>query len=85
MSAATTADDLAKQRHDMPQVSIYKIVAHADGTFTLNQESNGYWWYHDTKYPTEAAAREAVAQRSTEMFPTRIDQDFVPVNMRPRK
>ena len=64
------------------KVSIYQIVSLADGTFTLNQESNGYWWYHDTKYPTYAAAEAAVEKRSSEMFPARIDQDYVPVHMR---
>ena len=64
------------------KVSIYKVIAQSDGTFTLNQEANGYWWYHDTKYATEQEARDAVEARSNDMFPAKIDQDFTPRHMR---
>ena len=66
------------------KVSIYRVVSKTNGTFTLDQEANGYWWHHDTAYPTAKAAREAVKARSSEMYPSKIDQDYIPVNMRPR-
>lgn len=40
------------------QVSIFKVVKHADGTFTLN---------HDTPYSTEAEARAAYRPRIPRM------------------
>ena len=65
----------------MARPRIYKIVSRADGTFTLNQEANG-GWYHDTKYPSEEAARAAVEARNTANFPAIIDQDYVPAMFR---
>lgn len=66
----------------MTKVCIYKIVSKRNGKFTLNQESNGYWWHHDTEYNTFEQAEAAVKARSSEMYPAKIDQNFVPRNMR---
>lgn len=59
-----------------------KIVEKSDGKFTVNQESNGYWWYHDTEYSSFGQAEAAIVSRSNELYAYVIDQNYVPVRMR---
>lgn len=42
---------------------IFKIVPTAKG-FKVNQEANGYWWYHDGVHATEEAARAWATERA---------------------
>ena len=60
---------------------IFKIVACKDGTFTVNQESNGYWWYHELELPDYAAAA-AWCKRQAAGNPYEINEFFIPRNMR---
>lgn len=62
---------------------IFQIVQTAQG-FKVNQECNGYWWYHDGVHASEADARAWAIARAGKnprslVF---VDAYYKPRNMR---
>jgi hypothetical protein len=60
---------------------IFKIVDCKNGTFSVNQECNGYWWYHELALPGYAEAA-AWCKRHANGAPYEINEFFIPRNMR---
>lgn len=61
----------------------FGIAQRKDGTFTVNQESNGYWWYHDRSFETRQDAEQWCETRCSEGDTFEIMPDnYRPLHMR---
>jgi hypothetical protein len=61
---------------------VFKIVSRRDGGFSVNQEANGYWWYHDIKLESYDAAEAWCNRHAGKDYKYVIDNDYIPRNMR---
>ena len=62
----------------------FRIAQCKDGSYTVNQESNGYWWYLNGTFATREDAEKWCESRCGEDYTFEImpEYDYLPVNMR---